>query len=382
MYDVIIIGLGSMGSSTLYQLAKKGVKVLGIEQFGIGHDKGSYSGQSRIVRKAYFEHPDYVPLLDQAYKGWDEIHEQSGTQLFFRNGLAYYGSPDHSVMEGIKSSAIQYDIELNKPLNNPNNNFFKIPKDSETLFEPDAGFALSEESIKTYTNEAQKLGATISIGEKVISWKLKNGYIEVQTDKSTYKAKKLVLTTGSYVKDIIPTLSTSLTVTGQILTWIKVDNAELFQVDNFSCWVIADEEFEGVFYGFPILDKKNFGGNGYLKLAQHAPAEIISPNQLNSFDESKEVERMQLFIQKYLPKVGVEVKSQSRCMYTNTNDENFIIDFLPDTNNQVIIASGFSGHGFKFVPVVGEIISNMAVNEKVEQEIKFLSLKRLPDIKQ
>lgn len=378
MYDVIVIGLGSMGSATLYQLAKRGVKVLGLEQFKISHDKGSHSGQSRIVRKAYFEHPDYVPLLEQSYNGWDEIYMKSGTQLFYKNGLAYYGPSDHFVMEGIKSSASQYKIELDRPAANPNNDFFNIPKQYETLFEPEAGFALSEETIKTFTAEAQKSGAEICIGERVEDWELIDGDVEVTTTKNTYRAKKIVITNGSYVQGLLPSVSSTMNITGQILTWLKVDNPELFQMENFPCWVIADEEFEGVFYGFPILQKEKYGGEGYLKLAQHAPAELISPEQLSDFDISKEHERMERFISKYLPLEGIEIKSQSRCMYTNTSDEHFIIDLLPDTNSQVVIGTGFSGHGFKFVPVIGEILADLAVEEKTKMPIDFLRVRRNP----
>ncbi len=361
MYDVIIIGLGSMGSSTLYQLAKRGVKVLGIEQFGISHDKGSHSGQTRIVRKAYFEHPDYVPLLEQSYKGWDEIFKETGTQLFYKNGLAYYGPSDHFVMEGIKRSAHQYKIDLERLSTKPNHDFFNIPNEYETLFEPEAGFARSEETIKTYAKEAEKLGAELCIGERVVAWDLTDGDVEVKTIKHNYRAKKLIITAGSYIRTLLPDLSSSLSVTGQILTWLKVDKPELYQIDNFPCWVITDEEFDGVFYGFPILSQDEFGGNGYLKLAQHAPAEFISTEELSTFDSRKDQERMQLFISKYLPKQGIELISQSRCMYTNTKDEHFIIDILPGTNAQIIIGTGFSGHGFKFVPVVGEILADLAM---------------------
>jgi len=369
MYDVLLIGLGSMGSSTLYQLAMRGVKVLGIEQFGISHNKGSHSGQTRIVRKAYFEHPDYVPLLEQSYKGWDEIYERSGTQLFYKNGLAYYGPYDHAVMNGIKSSANQYKIELDRLTRKPHHDFFNIPNEFETLVEPDAGFALSEETIKTYTKEAEKLGAELCIGEEVVAWDIIDGDVEVKTTTQSYRAKKLIITAGSYIQTLLPDLSFSLTVTGQILTWLKVDDPELFHMDNFPCWVIADEEFEGVFYGFPILDKEKYGGEGYLKLAQHYPAKIISPEELSTFDTSNEQERMQRFIKKYLPTNGVEVIAQSRCMYTNTIDEHFLIDVIPDTNSQIIIGTGFSGHGFKFVPVIGEILADLATLGKTELPI-------------
>lgn len=375
MYDVIVIGVGSMGSSTLYQLAKQGIKVLGIEQFGVGHERGSHSGVTRIVRKAYFEHPDYVPLLERAYKGWDAIQNEAGKNLFYKSGLLYLGEKNHPVIKGIKESAKLYNIDLRLAERNQTKAFL-IPDKFEQIFEPDAGFALAEETIKTYTEEALKHGAELKKGEQVIGWELKNEVIEVRTNRSTYRTEKLILSAGAFLKELVPQLAPKLKVTRQLIAWIKPEVSQVFKMDNFSSWVIADKSYPGIMYGFPMLSKSKIGGSGLLKIAHHTPGELINPEELERYDSKDEQIKILSFIEKYIPKAVGEMVSLSVCLYTNSPDDHFILDFLPDTNNQVIIASGFSGHGFKFVPVIGELLCDLVIHEKSETAIRFLSLDR------
>lgn len=375
MYDVIILGLGSMGSSTLYQLAKQGAKVLGIEQFGIGHDKGSHSGQTRIVRKAYFEHPDYVPLLERAYSGWEAIQEASGKELFYKTGLAYFGERNHPVMEGVHNASASYGIDL-KVIENDQSAMFSVPSDYKRIIEPDAGFALSEETIRTYVEEAIKHEAEIRMDEVVQGWQLKNGLIEVFTNKTTYKAERLVITAGAYTKQVLPQLSHRLNVTKQMVSWIKPRHSERVRIGKLPCWVLADQDYPGIMYGFPILPQEKYGGNGLLKVAHHYPGEIITPEQQDEFDIEAEKLKITGFLKKYMPEVLGEVVSMNSCLYTNTPDEHFILDYLPDTNKQVVIACGFSGHGFKFVPVVGEVLADLALKGGTEWPIDFLKLNR------
>lgn len=376
MYDVIVIGLGSMGASTLYHLAKQDLKVLGIEQFEITHQLGSHSGQTRIVRKSYFEHADYVPLLERAYHGWDQIYQETGTKLFHRTGLTYFGKEYHPVIRGVKNSAELYSIPLESSSNEEETYPFTIPSNYKKIIEPDAGFVLSELTIKTYVSEAKKIGAENRINEKVEDWKLIGEEVLVSTNKGTYKAKKLIVTAGAYVQKLIPEFGNKLTVTRQFLAWIKPKNSEIFELGNFPCWMISDDKYEGVFYGFPILSQKVFGGNGLLKVAHHYVGDEIEPSDLNKMNTDTESEKMKTVLKKYLLDAYGNIESMSTCMYTNSKDDHFIIDFLPESNNQIILATGFSGHGFKFVPVIGEILCNMAIRGKKENSISFLGLER------
>src|SRR5690554_240193 len=376
MYDVIVIGIGSMGASALYHLAKQGSKVLGIEQFDVVHENGSHSGQSRIVRKAYFEHPDYVPLLEGAYKGWKSFEDETGEQFYFPSGIAYFGERDHFVMDGIKESAQLHDIPLNH-LSENDYSAFNLPKNNyERLFEPNSGFALTETTIKAYCKQALKHGARLVTNEKVLGWSLSNGIAEVVTSQKTYKAKKIIITTGAYTKEVAPGLSRELKVTRQYLSWVKPKNDELFQLDNFPCWMISDKAYPGIYYGFPILPKDKFGGNGLMKVGHHLPGEEMELEELHQFDATKEENKLAAILEEFLPDALGEMVSSTVCMYNNTPDEHFIIDFLPNTNNQVVIASGFCGHGFKFVPVVGEILTDLILEEKTNWPIDFLKIDR------
>jgi len=194
-FDVIVIGVGSMGSATCYFLAKRGYKVLGLEQFDISHEFGSHAGQSRIIRKAYFEHPDYVPLLEKAYKNWNDLEQETGEELYFKTGLLYAGTSNNEMIKGVKQSAALYNIELEQ-LNNADTvkRFpqFLFPRNFEILFEPEAGFLPPERSIRLYASQAKKNGATINTNEKVIGWKKDGTNIVVKTDKNSYQCNSLL----------------------------------------------------------------------------------------------------------------------------------------------------------------------------------------------
>ena len=363
-----------MGSSTLYQLAKRGVHVLGLEQYGLGHGEGSHSGQTRIVRKAYFEHPDYVPLLEEAYKGWKEIEEVSGKQLYYPAGLAYFGEPGHEVMKGVKFAADTYNIEYS--ILNNEYSMFIVPDHFESLIEPDAGFALTEQTINTFAEEAQKLGAEVRTGGKVLHWKAFDDGVVVTTSKAEYRADKLIITAGAYVNDLIPAFKSSMKITRQLLAWVKPKNPELFELGRFPCWMLTDSEYKGLFYGFPSLPEEQFGGNGLLKVGHHVPGEEIRPEELHDYDAKQESDKLMSILEKYLPEAAGSIESVTACMYTNSPDDHFVLDRLPDQHNRVFIGSGFSGHGFKFVPVVGRILSDLGVAGKTSLPIGFLSLER------
>lgn len=373
IYDAIVIGVGTMGSSALYQLSRSGAKVLGIEQFDIIHDKGSHSGQTRIIRKAYFEHSDYVPLLEQAYKGWKMLQEESGEQLMYLEGLAYIGEPNHSVLQGVNYAADKYSISLN-PL--PHLSPFNISEDTEVILESEAGFILADKAIQSFTKLAFGNGAEIKTNESVIDWKIQGDIVEVRTNIQKYKAKKIIVTAGAYVKKLLPKLSDKVAITRQLLAWVKPDQPELFSISNFKSWVVASNKYQGIFYGFPMLDSNKYGGNGLLKIGHHAKGVEIEPSEVNTFNSKSEEEKIRLFLQEHIPLALGKIQSTTSCLYTNTKDDQFIIDFVPGTQGKIILAGGFSGHGFKFAPIIGETLRDLVVSGSTEYEIDFLKINR------
>lgn len=378
-FDIIVIGVGSMGSATCYYLAKRGCSILGLEQFDISHDFGSHAGQSRIIRKAYFEHPDYVPLLERAYRNWRTLEKETGKQVYFKTGLLYAGKPGNVIIKGVEESAGLYHIDLdqlNSVAATDHYPQFKFPDDFEILFEPEAGFITPEKAIRLYANEAKKNGAIIHSNEKVIDWKKDNSNIIVKTDKDSYECKKLIITAGAWAGKMIPGFSDKIKVTRQFVAWIKTKNDALFELNKFPCWMIGDDQKHGCYYGFPLLDTGKFGQPEGLKLAHHFPYQITDPDNVNRQTTEEDLSNLKYCLDKYLPGVFDGFLSTKICLYENSPDENFIIDKLPGFEDDVSIACGFSGHGFKFASVVGEILADLGIKGETALPIDFLNARR------
>jgi len=377
-FDVIVIGVGSMGSAACWYLAGRGYRVLGLEQFDIVHNHGSHTGQSRIIRKAYFEHSDYVPLLERAYENWQTIEKETGATLYHQTGIVYFGPHHHETMKGVRNSAALHHIRVDKLSREETiSQFpaFQIPKDFETLYEPIAGFVTPERAIRVYTHEAVKIGAAIHTNEKVVSWRRSGSTIEVETSNGKYQAGKLVITSGSWTSQILPQLKPQLTVRKQMLAWVRPPRPDLFSLGRLPCWFIEDPDF-GMLYGFPIVSENPEGPVG-LKLARHFPGEIWDPDNFNYPNPQAEKETLRYLLKKYIPAAGDQIVETKPCLYTYSPDSNFIVDHLPGFGKQVAIACGFSGHGFKFASVIGEILADLAMNGTSGLPVEFLSLKRL-----
>ena len=379
-YDVIVIGVGSMGSAACYWLAKRGYKVLGLEQYEIPHEHGSHAGQSRIIRIAYFEHPDYVPLLQRASYNWQQLEKQTGEQVYFKTGLLYHGPANHEMVEGVREAASLYDIgidHLTKQQTESKFSQFNIPPSFESVYEADAGFIRPEKSVTLYKDEAIIAGAVILTNEKVLEWKKEKNGVKVITDKNIFYSGKLIITAGAWAGKMIPGLNTSLKITKQVIVWVKPTDEKMFSPENFPCWMVADDKREGVLYGFPYLTKDKFSVPEGMKFARHYPGDETNPDHVNRNITKKETNELIQQVAEFIPAVAdAALVAAKTCLYTNSADENFIIDHLPGYDGDVTIACGFSGHGFKFVSVVGEILADLAMNGKTGLPIDFLSLKR------
>ena len=378
-FDIIVIGVGSMGSSACYYLAKRGYKVLGLEQFDISHEFGSHAGQSRIIRKAYFEHPDYVPLLERAYRNWETLEWETDTQLYYETGLLYAGKPNNEIITGVERSAGLYNIDLDQMnIAAAADQFpqFKFPDDFEILFEPEAGFITPEKAIRLYASQAKKNGATINTSERVFDWKREGANLIVRTEKDFYQCNKLIITAGAWAGKMIPGLADKIKVTRQFVAWIKTKNDDQFELNKFPCWMIGDDLKHGCYYGFPLLDTEIFGEPAGLKLAHHFPCQTTDPDNVNRQTTEFDIENLKYCLNKYLPGVFDSILHTKICLYANSPDENFIIDKLPGYEENVSIACGFSGHGFKFASVVGEILADLTIEGRSDLPIKFLNAKR------
>lgn len=377
-YDVIVIGVGSMGAAACWYLSKRDYKVLGLEQFDIPHDQGSHAGQSRIIRKAYFEHSDYVPLLERAYHNWKDLESLTSSQVYYKTGLIYFGSPGAKLIKGTRDAADQYNIPLDILTHDAANIRYpaiNFPDHFQILFEPDAGFVTPEKAIALYTSDAIQHNADIRGREKVLEWKKEKSSITVTTNRNTYRADRLIISAGAWSGKIIPSLPAALKVTKQIVGWMKPKKWNDFSLGNFPCWLLSDDD-GNIFYGFPILPAKDFGGPVGLKLALHKTGDEVDPDHVDRDIQQADEDILRNILKKFMPDAAGNTLTLKSCLYTNSEDENFIIDHLPGYDGKVTIASGFSGHGFKFVSVVGEILADLAINGETDLPIEFLRLCR------
>jgi sarcosine oxidase len=380
-YQIIVLGVGSMGSAACWHLAKRGYHVLGLEQFNIVHERGSHTGQSRIIRKAYFEHPDYVPLLQRAYHNWEQFQQSVSSQIYHKTGILYMGKPNSEVISGTHRSASQYHIplqEIDRSIARTRYSSFNIPDDFDVFIEPDAGFVTPEKAISLYTKDAISMDAEIRSSVKVERWIRENNQIKVFTSAGNFTSDKLVITAGSWSTNVIPKLRTNLKVTRQILAWINPVEAEKFTEGNFPCWFVDDPE-RGLFYGFPIVKDDQVNAPGGLKLALHQPGDLYNPDEVDNKIPTSAIADISYFLKKYFPVRLTSDIVYKQCLYTYSEDSDFIIDYLPGYENNVTIACGFSGHGFKFVSVVGEILADLSTKGKTDLPIEFLSLRRFSE---
>ena len=242
-YDVIVIGVGGMGSATCYQLANRGAKVLGLEQFDIPHNQGSSHGLTRIIRMAYYEGPSYVPLLRRAYQLWAEIEQIGSEQLFYKTGSLDIGPADSTVFTGSLKSCLIHNIphevltggELNKRFPG-----YQVPTDYRALYQPDGGFLLPSRATVAFVTAAQKRGATIQAREKVLNWEAtKQGGVRVQTNKGVYEAASLVFTSGAWNRQLLPILTDLAIPERQVLAWLQPTQPELFTPERFPVFILS-----------------------------------------------------------------------------------------------------------------------------------------------
>ena len=370
-FDCIVIGVGGMGSSTLYNLAKRGRRVLGLEQFDIPHAEGSSHGVNRIIRLAYYEHPSYVPLLRRAYELWSEIESVTGEQLLYKTGSIDTAPSGHEVFEGSLESCLLHDIPhrvLNHAQINEEFPGYQLPPGHMGLLQGDGGFVLSERSIVAYANAAMSTGAEIHAREVVSGWEPDQDGVRVFTDRGEYTAERLVITAGAWTSGMVPILDDLAVPERQVLAWLQPIDGSLYTPEVFPVFNAYFDE--GRYYGFPV-----YGIPGFKVGRYHHLEEVIDPDfaikTVNSEDEAV----LRSAVEKYFPKANGTTMTLKPCMFTNTPDEHFIVDLLP-ANPQVAVAAGFSGHGFKFASVIGEILADLAINGETEHNIDLLKIDR------
>jgi sarcosine oxidase len=371
-FEAIVVGVGSMGAATCYQLARRGIRVLGLEQFNIPHDAGSHHGESRMIRLAYFEHPNYVPLLKRTYELWRELEADSNTQVLHITGGLYMGPPGSELVAGALESCREHDLahevldsaELKRRFPQ-----FTPPENFDALYEQEAGFLLPQKAVAVHAAEALKNGAELHGLERVTSWSSSQTGVTVTTTRDEYRADRVVFTGGAWTAALLSDLGVELKVTRQVLAWFAPRSWEPFAMGEFPVWFMETEPGYG-HYGFPIFP----GGLGF-KVALHKPADEVDPEHMDRTIQPHDVAGLTEFLEQRVPQADGPLLAASVCLYTSSPDAHFIVDRLPD-NERVTVACGFSGHGFKFAAVIGEVLADLAIAGRTQLPAEFLKMAR------
>ena len=383
-YDAIILGAGGVGSAAMWQLACRGLRVLGIDRFDPPHGEGSSHGQTRIIRQAYFEHADYVPLLLESYRLWEELEERTGQQLKIETGLLEVGPRDGIVVPGVLSAARQHGLaveELTAAAIESRWPGFRFPDQSPSsspseligVFEPRAGYLKVEDCVAACLAEAKRHGAELLPNVEVRDWQTGDDIL-VRTSAGDFRANRLVITAGAWSGPLLHDLGVPLEVRRKPLMWYEPNDAATATAsltsaaNGFPCFLF--ELPSGIFYGFPAVDERG------LKAAEHSGGEpVANPLAVDRTLHASDQTRVDQFLQTHIPAVRTPCRDHAVCLYTMSPDEHFIVDRHP-ADPRIVFAAGMSGHGFKFTPVLGQALAELATEGVTCQPTAFLSLER------
>jgi sarcosine oxidase len=374
-HDVIVAGLGGMGSAAAYQLAGRGKRVLGLERYSPAHDRGSSHGRSRIIRQAYFEGAEYVPLLLRAYELWERLEEETGQELMTLTGGLMIGREEGDLVSGSVASADEHDLPYEMlDAGEIRRRFPAYAPDPETvaLYEERAGFLRPEETVRAHLDRAASLGADLRFEEPVLSWEAPEGGVRVETPKGSYQAERLVVSPGAWAPRLLADLDLPLEVTRQVMFWFEPKGGlDPFHPDRFPIFIWEPDD-GNMFYGFPAQDDDR-GVKAAFFRAGGAPTD---PETIDRQVSEEESDFLRDYLAEHVPDLAGRCLDARACMYTNTPDEHFVISAHPD-HPQVTIACGFSGHGYKFCSVVGEILADLATEGSTRHPIDLFSPARL-----
>lgn len=367
-FDVIVLGTGGVGSAALYYAARAGARTIGIDRFIAPHNRGSSHGQTRIIRQAYFEHSNYVPLLLESYQLWNDIEQRVGKRLYWETGLLQVGPEDGVVVPGVLRSAQEHglnveslsakEVETHWP-------HLRVPQGLAAVLEPKAGYLLVEDCVASFLSAAREAGAQIAAPCEVLSWE-PGAPIRLNTTEGTLTTNKLIVTAGAWAGSLLSDLNLRLHVLRKDVLWFNAQPG----TENLPCYLY--ELSNTVMYGFPAIDNR-------IKIAEHSGGTLLTdPMRYDRNLDPHEAEQALKFLNECLPNAANGLAEHQTCLYTMSLDENFIIDRHPD-HSSVFFAAGLSGHGFKFTPVLGKALADMALTGETGMPLEFLRLCRFGD---
>ncbi len=371
-YGAIVLGVGGMGSATAYHLAKRGVETLGLERYDIPHEMGSSHGVTRIIRKAQYEHPSYVPLVRRSYELWRELEAETARDLLHVTGGIDAGTPDSQIFNGSRRSCEEHDIDYEILTGSEVNDRFPgydLPEEHRAIYQEDGGFLVPEQCIIAHVEAAQTEGAEIRAREPVADFTpLSDGGVRVTTAKGTYEADELVVTAGAWAGKLLPELDAQLVPERQVLGWFQPTEPERFDPSNFP--VFVHDTGDGHYYGFPRYDVPGFKFGKFNHLDEN-----VDPDAMDRDPRPEDEELLRSYARRYFPEGAGPTMRLATCMFTNTPDEHFVLDTLAE-QPQVTVGAGFSGHGFKFASAIGEVLADLAIDGETDLDIELFRADR------
>jgi monomeric sarcosine oxidase len=368
-YDAIVLGTGGVGSAALWLLAQRGAKVLGLDRFAPPHDRGSSHGQSRIFRQAYFEHSNYTPLLLEAYRLWSELAERCGRQLYHEVGVLQMGPPDGEVVPGVLRSAAEHGLEVEQLSADEIQRrwpAYRVAANLVGVFEPRAGYLSVEACVAAHLEQAQRAGAELRTGVEVLGWE-PGPPVRVRTRAGEFSAERLIVTAGAWAAQLLGELALHLEVRRKSMFWFATDPRQPAAHADVPCFLY--ELPHGVFYGFPRIDERG------VKVAEHSGGQkVVDPLEVERGVDREDGQRIEAFVADYLPCITSRRTDHAVCLYTMSSDEHFLVDRHP-AHPQVVFAAGLSGHGFKFAPILGQALTELALDGTTKLPIRFLALR-------
>jgi sarcosine oxidase len=359
-FDAIVVGLGAHGSAAAAALGRRGLRVLGLERFGRGEAKGSSGGRSRMIRLAHFEHPWLVPLAVASWDRWLALEEETATAILTETGGLYAGQTDSAIVEGARASAVSHGLAhdvLDAAEIHSRWPIFELPDDTAAVLEAKAGVLRTDHAIAAHLTVAERAGAHLRFDHRVVGWRpASGGGFEVGTvGGAVVGSTHLVLATGPWIGQSVPDLRLPLVVEREAVAWFEPRiRVGPLRTGSFPLWVVATTE-HGAMYGIPYDDELG------LKVSRHHWGVYVDPDSVDRTFSTLDEARIRAFIRRHMPAADGPVRTTSICLYTNTPDETFVIDRHPAAPG-VAFASACSGYGFKFAPVIGEILADLAID--------------------
>lgn len=367
-YDVVVVGVGGMGSAALYHLARRGKRVLGLERFDLLHDQGSSHGLTRIIRLAYFEHPGYVPLLRRAYELWRELEGEAGEQLLHVTGAVEGGD---GILEGVLRSCAEHDLPYEVLDGRDVGRRFPayaLPPDMDFVHQADAGFVLPERTIVAHAGGALARGGEVRARERVLEWSDTESGVRIRTERGEVEAERVIFTAGAWSQEVARLPDGMVRGVRQALAWFQPSRPEIFTPERMPVFnLVLDGEH---FYGFPAFGIPGFKLGRYDHFGAGGDPDTISREP--TLDDELP---LRAFAERYFPEGAGPTVALKTCLFEPSPDEHFLVDLHPASPNAVV-AAGFSGHGYKFCSVIGEILADLAIDGSTRHDIGLFRLDR------